>query len=418
MTSVETVRPGRSTTPHDAGPAANPAGRVHRSKHTGWALAALAMGGFAIGTTEFVSMGLLPQLAAGVGVSIPTAGHVISTYALGVVVGAPVIAVLGAKLPRRGLLVALMGVFLLGNAASALATGYASLTLARFLAGLPHGAYFGVASLVAADLVPPHRRGRAVSRVMLGLAVANVAGVPAATFLGQHLGWRSAYWMVTVLAALTMALVITLVPHRGADRTATGRNELKAFKDPQVLLTLLAGAVGFGGMFAMYTYIAPTVTQVAGLSESRVPVYALAFGLGMVVGTPLAGRLADWSVFRSMITGMVLTGLALAVFTVTSQWFVAGLVTVFAITVVSSIVVVGLQLRLMQVAGDAQTIGAAMNHASLNIANALGAWLGGLVVSAGFGYTAPAWVGAGLSALGLVVVLVSFSLHRRPRVTA
>jgi DHA1 family inner membrane transport protein len=373
------------------------------------------MGGFAIGTTEFVSMGLLPQLAAGVGVSIPTAGHVISAYAIGVVVGAPLIAVFGARLPRRGLLVALMLVFLLGNAASALATGYSSLVLARFLAGLPHGAYFGVASLVAADMVPAHRRGRAVSRVMLGLAVANVAGVPAATWLGQNLGWRSAYWLVAVLAAATIALVAWLVPHIEANTEATGRNELRAFKNPQVLLTLLAGAIGFGGMFAMYTYIAPTVTDVAGLPESRVPFYALAFGLGMVVGTPLAGRLADWSVFRSMIVGSVLMGLALAAFTVTSQWFLPGLLTVFTVTMVSSVLVVGLQLRLMEVAGDAQTIGAAMNHASLNIANALGAWLGGVVVAAGFGYTAPSWVGAGLSVAGLAVLLLSATLHRRAR---
>ena len=263
------------------------------------------MGGFAIGTTEFVSMGLLPQLAAGVGVSIPTAGHVISAYAVGVVVGAPLIAVFGARLPRRELLVGLMAVFLVGNAASALATGYTQLTLARFFAGLPHGAYFGVASLVAAGLVTPERRGRAVSRVMVGLGMANVVGVPAATWLGQHAGWRSAYWMVTVLAVLTAVLVLWLVPHIPANREATGRNELRAFRNPQVLLTLLAGAIGFGGMFAMYSYIAPTVTDVAGLSESLVPVYLLMFGLGMVVGTPLGGRLADWSIFRSLLASSV-----------------------------------------------------------------------------------------------------------------
>ncbi len=407
VTSSE-APPGRSLTrPRSGEP------RQHRSRHTGLALVALAMGGFAIGTTEFVSMGLLPQLADGVGVSIPAAGHVISAYAIGVVVGAPLIAVFGARLPRRGLLIGLMGVFLLGNAASALAIDYSSLTMARFLSGLPHGAYFGVASLVAADLVEPHRRGRAVSRVMLGLAVANVAGVPAATFLGQTAGWRSAYWLVTVLAAFTMLLVIWLVPHVAANREATGRNELRAFKDPQVLLTLLAGAIGFGGMFAMYTYIAPTVTDVAGLPASRVPFYALSFGLGMVVGTPLAGRLADWSVFRSMLVGSVLMGLTLVAFVFTSQWFVPGLITVFLVTLTSSVLVVGLQMRLMQVAGDAQTIGAAMNHASLNIANALGAWLGGVVVAAGFGYTSTAWVGAVLSVLGLAVLVVSATLHRR-----
>ena len=233
------------------------------------ALLALATGGFAIGTTEFVSMGLLPELADGVGVSIPRAGHAISAYALGVVVGAPLIAVLGARLPRRGLLVALMGVFLLGNAATAVASSYAGLMAARFVAGVPHGAYFGVASLVAAGLVPPERRGRAVSRVLLGLAVANVAGVPAATWLGQHAGWRSAYVLVAVLAALTIALVAILVPGAPGDPSATGRKELRAFRDPQVLLTLLAGAIGFGGMFAMYSYIAPTVTSVAGLSGRR-----------------------------------------------------------------------------------------------------------------------------------------------------
>jgi DHA1 family inner membrane transport protein len=383
------------------------------SRHVGLALLALAMGGFAIGTTEFVSMGLLPQLADGVGVSIPTAGHVISAYALGVVVGAPMLAVFGARLPRRELLVGLMLIFLVGNAASALATSYASLTLARFFAGLPHGAYFGVASLVAADLVTSDRRGRAVSRVMLGLGVANVAGVPAATWLGQNLGWRSAYWLVSGLAAITAVLVLWLVPHVAANREATGRNELRAFKNPQVLLTLLAGAIGFGGMFAMYTYIAPTVTDVAGLSEGLVPLYLLAFGSGMVVGTPLGGRLADWSVFRSMLVGSVLMGLILVLFTVTSQWFIPGLLTVFLLSTTSSVLVVGLQMRLMQVAGDAQTIGAAMNHASLNIANALGAWLGGVVVAAGFGYTSPSWVGAGLSLAGLVVLVASATLHRR-----
>ncbi len=385
------------------------------SRHVGLALLALAMGGFAIGTTEFVSMGLLPQLAAGVGVSIPMAGNVISAYAIGVVVGAPLIAVFGARLPRRGLLIGLMAIFLVGNAASALATGFTSLTLARFLSGVPHGAYFGVASLVAADLVIAERRGRAVSRVMLGLGVANVAGVPAATWLGQHAGWRSAYWLVAALAAVTAALVLWLVPHKEGNPEATGRNELRAFKSPQVLLTLLAGAIGFGGMFAMYTYIAPTVTDVAGLSGSVVPLYLLVFGIGMVVGTPLAGRLADWSIFRSLLLSSVAMGLSLVIFTKTAQWFIPGLVTAFVLSTVSSVLVVNLQMRLMQVAGTAQTIGAAMNHASLNVANALGAWLGGVVVAAGFGYTATSWVGAALSFAGLLVLLASATLHRHRR---
>ena len=180
-----------------------------------------------------------------------------------------------------------------------------------------------------------------------------------------------------------------------------------------MLLTLLAGAIGFGGMFAVYTYIAPTVTDVAGLAEGRVPLYLLAFGLGMVFGTPLGGRLADWSIFRSLLVSSVAMGLTLVVFTQTSQWFVPGLLTAFVLSTVSSVLVVNLQMRLMQVAGDAQTIGAAMNHASLNVANALGAWIGGVVVAAGFGYTATSWAGAALSLAGLLVLLASARLHRR-----
>ncbi len=379
----------------------------------GPALLALAAGGFAIGTTEFVTMGLLPEMADGVGVSIPVAGRVISAYALGVVVGAPLIAVLGARLPRRGLLVALMAAYALANLATAVAPSYLPLTLSRFVAGLPHGAYFGVASLVAAGLVDPDRRGRAVSRVMMGLAVANLAGVPAAAWLGQHLGWRSAYGAVTLLSVLAVALILLLVPRIRADRAATGRRELRAFSRVQVWLTLAVGAVGFGGMFAMYSYIAPTVTDVTGLPSSAVPVYLLAFGIGGILGTTLGGLGADWSVLRTILFSNVAMGVGLAVFTVTSSSPVAAWFTVLVLAAVGSMLAVTLQLRLMQVAGDAQTLGAALNHASLNLANALGAWLGGLVIAAGFGYTAPSWVGAGLSAAGLVILGASVLVHRR-----
>jgi MFS transporter, DHA1 family, inner membrane transport protein len=381
--------------------------------HFGLAVLALAMGGFAIGTTEFVTMGLLPEIASGVGVSIPAAGHVISAYAVGVVVGVPIIAILGAKLPRRGLLVALMVAFSLGNAASAMASSYGFLTLARFFAGLPHGAYFGVASLVAAGLAAPGRKGRAIALVMLGLSIANVVGVPAATWLGQNFGWRSAYVAVTALGLLTVALVLLFVPSVPGDRDATGRRELSAFKRPQVLLTLLAGAVGFGGMFAVYSYIAPTVTDLGGLSSSAVPVFLLSFGLGMVAGTWVAGELADWSVFRSLLGSSVGVAVILVVFALVAPYGWWALPVVFGISVISSVLVVNLQLRLMTVAADAQTIGASMNHASLNIANALGAWLGGLVIAAGYGYRAPALVGAVLAVLGLAILLASAALHRQ-----
>lgn len=382
------------------------------------AVLALATGGFAIGTTEFVTMGLLPEIATGVGVSIPEAGHVISAYAVGVVVGAPVLAFLGARLPRRALLVGLMTAFAAGNVLSALAGSYGLLVASRFLAGLPHGAYFGVASLVAARMAGPGRSGRAIASVMLGLSVANVVGVPAATVLGQHVGWRAAYWLVAVLGLLTAALVLRLVPSTPGDSAATGRREVAALARPQVQLTLLAGAVGFGGMFAVYSYIAPTVTEVGGLGRSAVPVFLFAFGIGMVVGTWLAGVLADWSIQRSMLLGSVGMGAVLLLFWVLAPYGWAALPAVFGITVLGSVLVLGLQLRLMQAAGDAQTIGAAMNHASLNTANALGAWLGGLVIAGGLGYRAPALVGVALSAGGLVVLLWSAALHRRERAAA
>jgi len=395
-----------STTTPSAETATKPA-------HFGLAVLALAMGGFAIGTTEFVTMGLLPQIADGVDVSIPAAGNVISAYAVGVVVGAPVLAFLGARLPRRGLLIALMAAFAVGNALSALAGDFGLLTAARFLSGLPHGAYFGVASLVAANLATPERRGRAVALVMLGLSVANVVGVPAATWLGQSFGWRSAYWSVTILGLLTMALVLLFVPRVPGDPAATGRRELSAFLRPQVWLTLLAGAIGFGGMFAVYSYIAPTVTDVGKLSESAVPVFLLVFGLGMVAGTWLAGELADWSVFKSLLGSSLGMAAILLLFAAVAPYGWAALPVAFSIAVIASVLVVNLQLRLMGVAGSAQTLGAAMNHASLNVANALGAWLGGIVIAAGYGYRAPALVGVALSLLGFVVLVVSARLHLR-----
>lgn len=394
-----------STTPTDGSSLGSP-------HHYRLAILALSMGGFAIGTTEFVSMGLLPQLARAVQVSNPVAGHAISSYAVGVVVGAPLVAFLGSRWPRRGLLMGLMAAFALGNAATALATSYPGLLVARFAAGLPHGAYFGVASLVAASLARPGREGRAVASVMLGLSFANVLGVPAATWLGQTLDWRAAYWLVSLLGLLTLALVALYIPSRPGDRDSHWRRELAALGQPQVLLTLLAGAVGFGGMFAVYTYIVPTLTEVGGLSESVAPVFLLAFGLGMIGGTWAAGEMASWSVFRSMFIGGAGQGVLLLAFAWLAPYAWLTLPVLFGITFTGSILVVNLQLRLMHVSGDAQTMGAAMNHASLNIANALGAWLGGLVIAAGLGYRAPGVVGAALALVGVVVLYVSLHLHR------
>jgi DHA1 family inner membrane transport protein len=386
---------------------------VTHARHALLATAALVLGGVAIGTTEFVTMGLLPQIAEGVDVSIPAAGHTISAYAAGVVVGAPLIAALGARAPRKGLLMGLIAAFTVGNALSALAPTFETLVAARFLAGLPHGAFFGVAALVAVDLAPRGQSGRAVGRVMLGIPIANVLGVPGATWLGQHLGWRAAYWVVAVLGLVTVALIAASVPHLPGDRTRTVRSELGALTRTQVWLTLGVGAVGFGGMFAMYSYIAPTVTDVTGLPSRAVPVFLLVFGVGGLVGNVVAGRMGDWSVLRSTVIGMVGLGASLALFAWLSPYAVPALVVLFLVAVLGSVLVINLQLRLMQVAGAAQTLAAASNHSALNLANALGAWVGGAVIAAGWGYRAPSVVGVGLALAGLGVLAVSVLLHRR-----
>jgi DHA1 family inner membrane transport protein len=377
------------------------------------AVVALALGGFAIGTTEFVTMGVLPDIAADVGVDIPTAGHLISVYALGVVVGAPVIAALGARLPRRALLVGLMAAFLVGNLLTVVAPGYRTMMVARFLSGLPHGAYFGVASLVAASLVAPRLRGRAVSSVLLGLSAAMLTGVPAATWLGQQLGWRSAYWTVVVLAALTVGAVLAVVPSSSGRREATVRGELGALRRPQVILALVVGVVGFGGMFALYSYIAPVVTDVAGLSRGTVPVVLLVYGAGGFLGTALGGRLADLALFPALVASLVSLGVLLALVALVSPWAPGLFGGVFLVSAAASSLAVCLQMRLMETAGDAQMLGAALNHSSLNLANALGAWLGGLVIAGGLGYRAPSVVGAGLAVAGLIPLAVSAVLRRR-----
>ncbi|MCL2542271.1 MAG: MFS transporter [Nocardioidaceae bacterium] len=380
----------------------------------GLAILALAVGGFTIGTTEFVTMGVLPQVAHGVHVSVPTAGHIISAYALGVVVGVPILAFFGAALPRRGMLVGLMTAYAAFNVLSAAAPTYAVLAVGRFLCGMPHGAYFGVASLVAASLVEPGRRGRAVAAVMLGLSIANVVGVPAATWLGENVGWRATYLTSAGLAGITVLGIVAVVPRMPGDSEASGRTEAREFfGNLQVWLTMAAGAIGFGGFFAVYSYVAKTVTVVGGLERGTVPVFVLALGLGMVAGTWLAGELAAISVFRSLIGGGCGCGVFLLVYFVAAPhgWWL--LPVAFLVSSSGSVLVVNLQLRLMDVAGNAVTLGAAMNHAALNLANALGAWLGGIVIAAGHGYRAPALVGAVLSVLGVVILLWSAAAHRR-----
>ncbi|WP_043809947.1 MFS transporter [Rhodococcus triatomae] len=377
---------------------------------------ALALGGFGIGTTEFVAMGLLPEMAAGLGVSEPVAGHVISAYALGVVVGAPAIAALTARVPRKTLLVALMVAFTVGNVASVLAPTYGSLMVARFVAGLPHGAYFGIAALVAAHLAEPGRRAKAVATVMLGLSVANVVGVPVATWLGQHLGWRTAFALVAAIGTVTVLSLAAWMPRLDAMPTSSPITELGALTRVQVWMTLIMGMVGFGGMFAVYTYISTTLTDVAGLQKSLIPVALMLYGLGMVVGNVLGGHLADRALLRSLAAAMTFLAVLLAVFAVAARTPVVALGLVFLIGLAGASMVPALQTRLMDVAEDAQNLAAALNHAALNVANAFGAWIGGVVIAAGFGYSAPAAVGSLLAIAGLGVLGVAVLLERRSSV--
>ncbi|MBY5808584.1 MFS transporter [Rhizobium leguminosarum] len=375
---------------------------------------ALACGGFGIGTGEFAIMGLLPNVAETFSVTTPQAGYVISAYALGVVVGAPVIAVLAAKMARRTLLLTLMLIFAAGNISSAMAPTFESFTLLRFVSGLPHGAYFGVAALVAASMVPAHRRARAVGRVMLGLTVATLLGTPLTTFFGQSLDWQVAFFSVGVLGLLTVALIWFYVPKDRVSAEAGFLRELGAFRRPQVWLTLGIAAVGYGGMFAMFSYIASTTTEVAMLPETAVPIMLVLFGVGMNAGNFIGSWLADKSLLGTIGGSLIYNIVVLTTFSLTAaNPYLLGL----------SVFLVGcgfaagpaLQTRLMDVAADAQTLAAASNHSAFNIANAIGAWLGGLVIAGGYGFAATGYVGAALSFLGLFVFAASLRLERRDR---
>jgi DHA1 family inner membrane transport protein len=358
-------------------------------------------------------MGLLPNVARDIAVSAPVAGHMISAYALGVVIGAPVIAAAFARAPRRAMLIGLMLVFALGNIASAAAGGYGAIVAARFLAGLPHGAYFGIASLVAASLVAPNKRAQAVGRMMLGLSIANVLGVPFATWIGQLAGWRAAFGMVAGLGTLTAVLVRLCLRSMPAATGASPLRELGALGRLQVWLTLGIAAIGFGGMFAVYSYITPTLTAVTGLTESAVPILLSVVGAGMVAGTLFGGWLADKGVMRAIGLMLLLNMTTLGLFALSAHNLTAVAVNMFMIGFAGLAIGPALQTRLMDVAADAQTLAAALNHSAFNIANALGAWLGGVAIAAGWGWTSTGPIGASLAGGGLLVFVVALYADRR-----
>ena len=410
---TDTLVPSTATTPEPDTQNARIQSRPKLPAAARRALLALFLGGFAIGTTEFVTMGLLPQIAQGTGTDIPTAGHYISAYALGVVVGAPLIAVFGAKLSRKALLMWLMASFAVFNAASGFASDYGQLMVARFLSGLPHGAYFGIGSLVAASLVAKERRTWAVSMMLLGLSVAQIVGVPVTTMIGLDLGWQVPYWIVGGIGALTVLAVWRWVPWRQEAGESSMRAELGALTRLQVWLALLIGVVGFGGMFATYSFIAPTVTELAGFPEAVIPLILAVNGIGSAIGMLASGRIAALGVMRAIVVTLLAIAVMLAGFgpAMHVPWMVVPMVLLFGI--IPATLVPLLQTRLMDVAHDGQSLAASLNHATLNVANALGAWLGSVVLAAGLGYEWPSRVGSVLAVLGLGVALVSVAVGRR-----
>jgi len=384
-----------------------PGARPSPARRPGIVHLALAMGGFAIGTTEFATMGFLPYMARDLHVDAPTAGHVISAYALGVVVGAPLIAVASARIARRPLLIGLMLVFALANGLSALAPGYHAMLLCRFLSGLPHGAYFGIASLVAASVVPADKRTMAVGRVLLGLTVATILGVPLANVLSQVASWRWAFGVVSILALTTAALITLFAPNVRAEAAASPLRELSALARPQVWLTLAIGAVGFGGVFAVYTYLASTLAHVTGAPPSVTPLVLMVFGVGMTLGNLIVPRYADRALMPTAGAALLWSAAALALYPLAAHNVAATALDLFAVGLGCALAAV-LQTRLMDVAGEAQALAAALNHSAFNTANAIGPWLGGMAIAAGYGWTSTGWVGCALALGGLAVWAVSW----------
>jgi len=372
---------------------------------------ALGFGGLFIGTGEFAAMGLLPGMAKSAQVSIPDAGHFISAYALGVVVGSPLLAVATARMEKRALLLLLGAIVRIGNALSAVAPGFWGIAGARFIAGLPHGAYYGTASIVAASMVPRGQRAQAIGRVMLGLAAANLIGVPLTTWLGQSFGWQSAFGLVALGGAILIAMLRFLVPHVPADNDASPLRELSAFKSAQVWLTLATATIGFGGMFAVYSYITPTLTEATGVSEGAVPLFLALWGLGMCVGNVAGGWLADRALIPAIFAILVWNIVFLALFTWVARTPILAGAALFMIGIGFALVP-ALQSRLMEVASHAQSLAASMNHSAFNLSNAIGAWTGGLAISAGMGWASTGVVGAALALAGLAVMGIA-AVHAR-----
>lgn len=377
------------------------------------ALLALAIGAFGIGTTEFVIMGLLPEVANDYQVSIPTAGFLVTGYALGVVLGAPLMTVLGTKMSRKRILMLLMGLFIVGNVLSAVAPVFGVMLAGRVVASLAHGAFFGIGSVVAADLVAPEKKAGAIAMMFTGLTVANVVGVPLGTFIGQSIGWRATFLIVAGLGVLGLAGVAKLVPEQPRPEGVRLRHEMAAFRNVQVLLAMAMTVLGFGGVFAAITYITPMMTEVAGFADGSVTWLLVLFGLGMVGGNLIGGKFADRALMPLLYVSLGSLAMVLALFTFTAQNKIAAAVTIALVGGLGFATVPPLQKRVLDQASGAPTLASAVNIGAFNLGNALAAWLGGIVIAAGLGFTAPNWVGALLAGSALVLAVLSSALERR-----
>ena len=390
------------------------------------ALFTLALGGFGIGTTEFATMGILPLVAAdlvpGFGADpaagIAHAGWIITAYALGVVVGAPLVSIWAARMSQRTLVLLLVAAFAVANLASGLMPSFELTLVSRFLAAIPHGAYFGVASLLAARIMGPGRQGAGVALALSGLTIANVIGVPLGTWLGQVAGWRWTYVAVAVIFAATLALALAFLPRVPGDPTRSARRELTAFRNPRLWLMIAVACIGFGGFFAVYSYAAEIVTRVALLPESAIAWLLATVGLGMTIGNIIGGWASDKSIRRTIITAFPLFIVTLVLLALLGAMPVALYVLAFCFGGSSSALIPTIQARIIRTAGEAELLGAATNHAAFNVGNALGAALGGAVIAAGFGYLAPAWLGVVLAAIGFGLALWSLRVDRGPDTAA
>jgi DHA1 family inner membrane transport protein len=378
------------------------------------ALVALALAAFGIGTCEFAIFGLLPQMATDFGISVPTAGHLVAAYAIGVVVGAPLLTAITARMTRRTVLIGFMLWFAAGNLLSAVAPTYHLELVARFLTGMPHGAFFGVGSVVAGSLVAPAKRAVATSLMFAGLTIANVVGVPVTTAFGQQLGWRPIYAAVGVIGLLAATAIALAVRHASTEQVSM-RRELRAFADLQIWLTLGVATIGVAGFFASFSYITPMLTRVSGFSVSTMPLLLIVFGLGMTTGTLTGGRLAGHGPTRAALVLLVVEIVVSAAFFLLARDRIAAVVLVFVFAASVMSLTMCLQTRIIALAGQAPHLAAAALQSAFNASNALGAWVGGLSIAAGFGYAAPNLVASGLGLVGLVILVVAVGVGRRQR---